>query len=333
MPTALRTMNAASRTRTPRLIMSSPPAGPTGRRRSRVRRRGRSSSDRPGTPSVRPYSESLNSPRLIRLPRSRSGSALRSMQTGLSASASVRHCRFRSASRLALCSTLAHAALVRLPLRRHRCTALSTWPGSGRLMSGSPMPFSRFAKSRSSSHRRVGEVAFDDVVGCLGEGEADQQVEAGAELVTGLVQPVEDRVEVLEDLEHVFLARVDHAGPDPAELLQRTQHVDQLVVLVGEDVDGRSDRVERVTYRLLLRVQGRGQVVHRLQRVDDVGLLVIQRADDALERAEEGLEPVLATRHHQVRLPGDGAELGHPAATQAGTRARRAPPRPPGCGR
>ena len=90
----------------------------------------------------------------------------------------------------------------------------------------------------------------------------------------------------------------DHPGADLAELVERAEHRDQLVVLRGEHLDRRTGHVERVGDRLLLGVEGLGQVVDRLHRVDDVVLLVVERADDVLERAEQVPEPVGAAVHH-----------------------------------
>ena len=45
-------------------------------------------------------------------------------------------------------------------------------------------------------------------------------------------------------------------------------------------------------------------------------LLVVEGADDVLERAEQVAQPVGAAVHHLVELVGDGAELGDAAAAE-----------------
>ena len=164
--------------------------------------------------------------------------------------------------------------------------------------------------------RGVGVVAADDLGGFLGEREADDQVEARSQLVARGAQPGQHRLEVGQRLEQVVLAGADHAGADHAEPVERREHRDQLVVLVGEHLDRRAGHVERAGHGLLLAVEGRGQVVDRLHGPDDVGLLVVEGPDHVGERGQQVAQVLLAPVHRLVELLGDGAELGHATAAE-----------------
>ncbi len=166
--------------------------------------------------------------------------------------------------------------LVRLPLRRHFWTLVRIWPTgvvaeqSGQVDLGDAEAVEQVLEAHLQPDRGVGVVAVDDLRGLLREREADDQVQARGQLVAGVAELVEHRSEVAQRAQDVVLARPDHPGADHAEPVERRQHVDQLVVLVGQHVDRRADGVERRGDRLALGVERGGQVVHRLQGADDV---------------------------------------------------------------
>ena len=94
------------------------------------------------------------------------------------------------------------------------------------------------------------------------------------------------------------------------------EHLDEVVALAVDRVERTGQLLEGLVDRRQLLLGREREPVERLDRVDDVFLVVVELAGEDAQLAQHGLRRVLAALEGQVELLGDGLELRDAAAVE-----------------
>ena len=109
----------------------------------------------------------------------------------------------------------------------------------------------------------------------------------------------------------VIVAPLDAAitSTATAEAVEGREHLDQVVALAVDRVERAGQLVEGLVDGRQLLLGGEGEPVERLDRVDDVGLVLVELAGEAPSWRSTDLRGVLAALEGEVELLGDRLEL------------------------
>src|SRR6266545_4277787 len=163
---------------------------------------------------------------------------------------------------------------------------------------------------------KIEEPVMGRVRGRLGQRVRQQVVQRLRKRVARLHQLRENRLQIPEYGDRVVPAGFDHPGADLAQLLQRAEHVDQLVALVGEHLQTRTHGIEGLRDRAPFLGQSCREPIQGVDRLDDVLLLVVQATDERVQLVQRVLDPGLATLQRVADLLADGLQVGQTAAVE-----------------